>query len=185
MKKLLLIVAVLVSSLVMNLNAEIYGKQNYVSINPFSLLFNIFSGEYGRFLDTQGKTEVNIPVYFFNYDSFSGFGIGGKYRMYKDKNGEGIFYGGGLRFSSISWEYHFYEESNRKSDDISYIAFTPMGEAGYRWTWDNGWTISPSVELGYSISSFDDGDIKGGISADSDTESRLFYTINLGVSYMF
>ncbi len=185
MKKLILILAILISGMLINLKAELYGKNSYAGINPFGLVFGIYSGEVGHFLSQEA--EINIPFYFVNWSSanITSFGLGGKYRMYHDKNGEGIFYGGGLEFSFSSWEGWKYDESgiyHGPKDDVSYMVITPLAEAGYRWTWENGWTIAPSLELGYSISTFD-GD--GYHNVRSESESRFAWSLNLGVAYCF
>lgn len=165
------------------LKADTYGKQNLFGINPFGLLFNIYSGEYGRFMDAEGTTEINVPFYFFSYEDFTAIGLGAKYRIYKDKNGEGVFYGGGLTIDSWSWkDIYYWDGSTWKTDDTTWLTITPLGEAGYRWSWANGWTIAPSLELGFSVSTFDGNDAWGDLDYGAQ---GLHWGLNLGVAYMF
>ena len=96
MKKIITLVAALVIGMTSILSAETYGKQNLLGVNPLGVLFNVYSGEYGRFLDEKGSSEINIPFYATLWDSMNAYGLGIKYRMYKDENGEGLFYGGGI-----------------------------------------------------------------------------------------
>ncbi|MBI5464237.1 MAG: hypothetical protein HY966_04710, partial [Ignavibacteriales bacterium] len=82
-----------------------FSENNYAGINPLGLLFKIYSGEYGRFINN-GAAEINVPFFYWAPTTdLTILGLGGSYRMYKDGNGEGIFYGGGLQFLSISWNY--------------------------------------------------------------------------------
>ena len=183
MKKIKLVVLVIMLLGATMLNADTYGKQNYFGINPFLLIFNAYSGEYGRFLDAEGTTEINVPFYFFSYGDFTAMGLGAKYRMYKDGNGEGVFYGGGLTVDSWTWE-DWYLNTSGEWEDITWMTITPMGELGYRWSWANGWTIAPSIELGFGVSTFDAGD--NTLISDPDYGAQgLDWGINLGVAYMF
>ena len=193
MKKVILtsMIALMLFAFTNTAQADTYGKENYVAINPFGLIFHIYSGEYGRFLDAEGATEINIPFYATIWDNFNAYGIGAKYRMYKDGNGEGIFYGGGLKFNMISWEFgwgHYeydqYGNPYWTDDDetTNWMTITPLGEAGYRWTWSNGWTVAPSLELGFDISTYDGDDGWG----DPDMGATgVHWSLNLGVAYMF
>ena len=189
MKKIKLVVLMTMLLGATMLNADTYGKQNYFGINPFGLIFNIYSGEYGRFLDAEGTTEINVPFYFYTNDFFgvtyTALGLGAKYRIYKDGNGEGVFYGGGLTFDSWTVEdvaTHWDAVNGYTYDDVTWINITPMGELGFRWSWANGWTIAPSLELGFDVSTFDDGDTYSSLETGG---GGLHWGLNLGIAYMF
>ena len=182
MKKIKLVVLMTMLLGATLLNADTYGKQNYLGINPFGLIVNIYSGEYGRFLDAEGSTEINIPFYATIWDNINAYGIGAKYRIYKDGNGEGVFYGGGLKLSMITWDWDWYNGTSTVNEKVSWTTITPLGELGYRWSWANGWTIAPSLELGFDISTYDDTDNWG---TPSNGTSGLHWGLNLGVAYMF
>ncbi len=179
MKKItILLVLILTFSFGTMLNADNFGKQNYAGINPFGLLFHYYSGNFGHFLDSEGSAEVNIPIGYFSYGDYTYFSIGGKYRMYKDKNAEGVFYGGGLKYSHYGWDFNWYNGD----ESLSWNVFTPLLEAGYRWSWENGWTVAPSLDLGYDISSYDDGD---NWSSPDYGDGGISWGLNLGVGFMF
>ena len=185
MKKIKLVVLATMLLGATMLNADTYGKQNSFGINPFGLIFNIYSGEYGRFLDAEGTTEINVPFYYFGYEDFTALGLGAKYRIYKDGNGEGVFYGGGLTVDSWTWEFDYYDTSTMQIEtaDASWLTITPLGELGFRWSWANGWTIAPSLELGFSVSTFEaDNDDWGSIDYG---DQGLHWGLNLGIAYMF
>ncbi len=179
MKKIMiLLVLVLTLSFSSMLSADNFGKQNYAGANPFGLLIHYYSGDFGHFLDSEGSAEVNIPIGYFSYGDYTYFSLGGKYRMYKDKNAEGIFYGGGLTYSHYGWDFHWAYSDN---ESLSWNVFTPLVEGGYRWSWANGWTVAPSLELGYDISSYEDADW----SAPDYGDGGISWGLNLGIGYMF
>ena len=74
-------------------------------INPFGLLINIYSGYYSSIMN-DGDVEINIPFFYWNeplgVDDLSLIGLGVKYRIYKDGDNRGVFYGGGISIFSIS-----------------------------------------------------------------------------------
>lgn len=152
-----------------------YGKKNYFGINPFGLIFNLYSGEYGRFLNS-GESEINIPFVFFKYNQYMYYGIGGKYRIYNDKSGQNFFYGGGIYFTSWNWDFYL------ENSDVTWISIVPVVEAGWRWSWENGWTIAPSLELGYRISGIKS---KYKEYIDNSYESGFSWGLNIGLAYMF
>ncbi|MFH0988857.1 MAG: hypothetical protein V1799_02455 [bacterium] len=130
MKRIFVLFAIfaLASCLLMAQQKE--DRKNHIGVNPLGLIFKIYSGEYGRYVDN-GKAEINIPFFLWVPTSdLSIIGIGAKYRFYKDKNNEGIFYGGGLALMSVSWDYSSWSSPNEK---ITAITLEPQGEFGYRW----------------------------------------------------
>jgi len=184
MKKILIVAALLICAAFANLKADTFGKQNYAGINPFGLVFGMYSGEYGRFLDAKGAAEINVPFVFWKYEDYMYVGLGAKYRMYKDKNGEGVFYGGGIYATSWSWDYKWPDSNSQwKDETASWFTVTPMAEAGYRWSWANGWTVAPSLELGYRIATADDK--YNGITVDDSYLSGFSWGLNVGLAYMF
>jgi hypothetical protein len=189
MKKIKLVVLVTMLLGATMLNADTYGKQNYFAVNPFGLIFNINSGEYGRFLDAEGTTEINIPFYATIWDDINAYGIGANYRIYKDGNGEGIFYGGGIEMDMVTWEWDWVTWNSttstwdNTSEKESWTTFTPLGELGYRWTWANGWTIAPSIEAGFTVSTYESSNDLWGDPEYGD--GGVAWGLNLGIAYMF
>ena len=188
MKKIKLVVLVTMLLGATMLSADTYGKQNSFGINPFGLIFNIYSGEYGRFLDAEGTTELNVPFFFFTFEDFTAIGLGAKYRIYKDGNGEGVFYGGGLTVDSWTWEDVTTDIDLTTTpwtytvEDVTWLTITPLAELGYRWSWPSGWTIAPSLELGFKVSTFDGEDDWGDLDYGAQ---GLHWGLNLGIAYMF
>lgn len=161
-----------------------FEKKNLFGVNPLGLVFKIYSGEYGRFLDDEGAVEVNVPFFYWApLDELTIFGLGAKYRMYKDKNGEGIFYGGGISFGSVSWDYETISLITFQTTTESVTAFVigPEGEVGYRWRWENNLTLAPSLTLGYRL-----GRVEAADGTVPSTDPAGFsWGIGLGLAYMF
>lgn len=187
MKKILVVFGIVL--LLANVAEAQYkeGKDNVVGLNPLGLLFKIYSGEYGRFLDN-GATEINVPFFFWQpLDELTIIGLGAQYRMYKDGNGAGIFYGGGVSFGSVTWDYEtttfnsttFTFETTTES--VTGIVVGPEGVVGYRWLWDSGLTLAPSLTLGYAF-----GKVESSSGVVPSTNPAGFqYGLGLGFGYNF
>jgi len=106
MRKVVVVLAITLLMLISVSNAQDAPmKTRLVGINPFGLLLNLYSGHYGM-ITNGGETELNFPfLYWAPLDELTILGIGAKYRIYKDGNGKGIFYGGGVDVMSLSWDY--------------------------------------------------------------------------------
>ena len=190
MKKLAIIVLAIVvvgwSLTTTATTQETLQRTQMLGVNPLGLIFNIYSGHYSRLLNN-GTSEVNIPFFYWQpLDELTILGAGVKYRLYKDGNGKGMFYGGGVRFFSVSWDYetiYFDEDFNLiiTAENVTGVSFTPEAEVGYRWSWENGFTLAPSIGVGFTI---------GKIEATDGTESEygsygLSWNLGLGLAYMF
>ena len=181
MKKIMiLLVLILTLSFATFLNADNFGKQNYAGLNPFGLLVHYYSLDFGHFMDSNGSAEINVPIGYFSYGDYTYFSLGGKYRLYKDKNAEGLFYGGGLNYSHYGWDFSWVESN----ESLSWNVFTPLVEGGYRWSWQNGWTLAPSLELGYDISSYSTSSNESW-SSPTYGDGGISWGLNLGIGYMF
>jgi hypothetical protein len=184
-KKVLLVLALVLaisSSSFAQLQSSAPQKTNMFGINPLGLLLNIYSGHYGKIIN-DGANEINVPFFFWApTDDITIMGIGGKYRFYKDGNGQGVFYGGGLDIMSVSWDYSYWGyETGTETETVTGITFTPKGEVGYRWSWDNGWTVAPSIELGYTVGSIE--------ASDGETVETggagIAWGLSIGLAYMW
>jgi hypothetical protein len=173
MKKV--IVAMMLVFAITSINAqENQERTKYFGINPLGLVFNIYSGEFGMQINNKAN-EINVPFFFWApTDDITIIGVGGYYRFYKDENGVGFFYGAGASVGSVSWDYTT-DDYNKKTEAA--ITITPNIEGGYRWAWDNGFTIAPTISLGYSIGGLE-GDASYGVSG-------LSWGLGLGLAYMF
>jgi len=152
-------------------------KTKMFGVNPLGLVLNIYSGHYGQ-ITNDGANELNFPFFFWKpSDDLTMLGAGAKYRIYKDGKGKGAFYGGTINVMSISWDYEDYFST----ETITGVTFTPGGEVGYRWSWDNGFTIAPIIGGGYTI---------GKIEASDGTEAEfgsggITWSLGIGLAYMF
>jgi len=178
MKRMFVLFAIIALSSSLLTAQQTADRKNHIGVNPLGLLFKIYSGEYGRYIDN-GTAEINVPFFYWAPTSdLSIVGIGAKYRWYKDKNNEGIFYGGGLALMSVSWDYSSWSSPDEK---ITAVTFEPQGEFGYRWRWDSGFTLAPSLTLGYVIGTVES---KSGEKA-SYGSAGASWGLNLGLAYEF
>ena len=157
-------------------------KTKMFGVNPLGLVINIYSGHYGM-ITNDGANELNFPFFYWKpLDELTLVGGGAKYRIYKNGGGKGMFYGGTINVMSISWEYETYDfYYNFTTETITGVTFTPGGELGYRWSWDNGFTLAPSIGGGYTI---------GKIEASDGTEAEvgsggITWSLGIGLAYMF
>ena len=182
MKKVIVIVLAMLMLGSFSLAQDAPAKTQMIGLNPLGLLLNLYSGHYA-ILQDGGATELNFPfLYWSPLDELTIMGIGAKYRIYKDGNGKGIFYGGGIDLMSVSWDYDTLDDNwNWTTETITGVTFTPGGEAGYRWSWENGFTVAPSIGAGFTV---------GSIEASDGTEAEfgsagLTWSLGIGLAYMF
>lgn len=151
-------------------------------INPLGLLINIYSGHYSHIIK-DGEGEINVPFFYWNEplgaDDLSLIGLGGKYRIYKNGGNKGVFYGGGVSLFSISWDYTPFFSSTTES--ITATTITPKAEIGYRINWDNGFTLAPDIELGFTMGTVEASD---GTEADFGS-SGASWGIGIGAAWRF
>ena len=152
-------------------------KTKMFGVNPLALVLNIYSGHYGQ-ITNDGANELNFPFFFWKpSDDLTILSAGAKYRIYKDGKGKGAFYGGTINVMSISWDYEDYFST----ETITGVTFTPGGEVGYRWSWDNGFTIAPIIGGGYTIGKIEASD---GTEAE-DGSDGITWSLGIGLAYMF
>lgn len=162
--------------------AQAPARTNIFGINPLGLVFNIYSGHFGKIIK-DGANEVNIPFFYWSpTDDMTILGGGLKYRIYKDGNGHGVFYGLGASVMSISWDYESWDFVNgTTTETVTGISFTPGGEVGYRWSWDSGFTLAPTISLGYTVGKIESED---GTEADYGS-GGLSWGLGIGLAYMW
>lgn len=161
---------------------DVESKKNIFGINPLGLLLNIYSGHYSKVIN-DGDAEINIPFFFWNEpfgtDDLSLIGLGGKYRIYKDGGNKGVFYGGGFSVFIISWD--FTPLFSTAEENISATTYTPKVEVGYRINWDNGFTLAPNLDLGFTAGTVEASD---GTEADFGS-SGISWGIGFGAGWKF
>ena len=157
-------------------------KTKMVGLNPLGLLLNLYSGHYG-IITNGGANELNFPfLYWSPLDELTIMGIGAKYRIYKDGNGKGAFYGGTFDAMSVSWDYETLDDNwDWSTENVTGVTFTPGAEVGYRWSWENGFTLAPTIGAGYTLGTIEASD---GTEADFGS-SGISWSLGIGLAYMF
>ena len=178
MKKLLITSTTLLMLANISFAQESPVKTKLFGINPLGLIFNIYSGHYGM-ITNNGANELNFPFFYWQpLDELTILGGGAKFRIYKNGNGKGIFYGGTLNVMSISWDYEMFLGT---TENIAGVTFTPGAEVGYRWSWDSGFTLAPTLGPGFTV-----GKIEASDGTEADFGSGGFaWTLGLGLAYMW
>jgi hypothetical protein len=155
---------------------ELPQRTQWAGVNPFGLLFDIYSGHYGRYL-RNGEADITISfLYWQPTYNLSLLGGGANYHIYKDGDGTGLFYGGGATCLYASWDSWW-------DENVTAIILNPKVEAGYRWLFGkkNEWTIAPSMSLGMYI-----GKIEGATGEIAAFKrSRPMWGLGLGLAYVF
>jgi len=82
---------------------------------------------------------------------------------------------------SISWDYETIDGWDVTTETVSGISFTPAAEVGYRWAWDSGFTLAPTISLGYTIGKIESED---GTEADYGS-GGLSWGLGIGLAYMW
>jgi len=161
-------------------------KNNVFGVNPLGLVFNLYTGDYARFIQ-EGKAEIDVPFMYWNpIDELTMMGLGAKYRLHLKGQPEGPFAGAGVSVGYVSWDYTSYSyDANfnwtEKKETVTGISVTPSAELGYRWIWGSGFTMAPSIELGYGIGKVES---ENGSTPSTSTEG-MQWGINLGLGWNF
>ncbi len=134
-------------------------------------------GEYGMIINN-GANEINIPFLYWHPINNSDedmllMGIGARYRFYKHKNGKGPFYGPTISVSKVDWKI--------EDDKIDAVAFSPGAEIGFRWAWNSGFTLAPTIGASYTFGKVETSD---GIEADF-VSSDFSFSFGLGLAIMW
>ena len=148
---------------------------------PYPLLFGFPIFSFG-IIQNSGKNELQFGAYFYgeekeNYNEFGGWST---YRIYKNGDGKGTFYGIGLGASFNVWDYE------GQSEPVTAILLLPHAYIGYRWVWDNGFTIAPFIGPSWEIGKVEasDGTIKEW-SDGSKSDGGLEPALGISLAYMF
>lgn len=161
-------------------------KNNVFGINPLGLIFNLYTGDYARFIQ-DGKAEIDVPFMYWNpIDELTLMGLGAKYRVHLKGQPEGPFAGAGVSVGYVSWDYTTTVWSNTSgyssnTETVTGISVTPAAELGYRWIWGSGFTMAPSIELGYGIGKIES---ESGETPSTSTEG-MQWGLNLGLGWNF
>lgn len=166
-------------------------KSNIVELNPLLALIKMYSGSYGMVRD-EGANELAFPFFFMDYtnddtgDGISSMSLGARYRIYKNSNGKGFFYGPfvGVNKITITLTTTTYDEDwnvTETQEEASGLTYKAGCDIGYRWMWDSGFTLAPSVGLKYSMGSVETSTGE----TSEDVESGFGVQFGIGVGWAF
>ena len=138
-------------------------KTNTIGTDIGALAIGGFALEYKKLIN-DGKNEIGVGGATFPMD-LSGDAVwnGGWawYRIYKNGNGEGVFYTVGCAAGPTSWDY---TPDGGTEETIEGTLIWPQVTMGKRWNMSSSLTVSPFIGVGYMI---------GEIKASDDTYLEL------------
>ena len=138
-------------------------KTNTIGTDIGALIFGGIAVEYKKLIN-DGKNEIGVGGATFPMD-LSGDAVwnGGWawYRIYKNGNGEGVFYTVGCAAGPTSWDY---TPDGGTEETIEGTLIWPQVTMGKRWNMSSSLTVSPFIGVGYMI---------GEIKASDDTYLEL------------
>lgn len=166
-------------------------KSNIVELNPLLAIIGMYSGSYGMVRDN-GANEIAFPFFYMDYtsddtgDGISSVSIGARYRIYKNSNGKGFFYGPfvGVNKITITLSTTTYDENwvaTETQEEASGMTYKAGCDIGYRWMWDSGFTLAPSIGLKYSMGSVE---TTSGETSE-EVESGIGTQLGIGVGWAF
>ena len=186
MKKVVMMLMVFIFLSNISFAQDTSTKTKMFGVNPLGLIFDIYSGHYGL-ITNDGANELNFPFFFWKpLDELTMLGGGIKYRIYKDGNGKGIFYAGTVNVMSINWDYETVTLDENwnyttETETVTGVSFTPGAEIGYRWAWDNGFTLAPTIGAGFTI-----GKIESSTGVEVSYGGQgISWSLGLGLAYMW
>ncbi|MDP6669675.1 MAG: hypothetical protein QF492_07215 [Candidatus Krumholzibacteria bacterium] len=179
MNKAILLFLLLAASITAVADVEVE-KDRMFGINPLMLMGDIYYGHYG-ILTNDGKNEINLP-FFFVLNEGGAYSVGPKYRWYRRGNWQGPFWGAGVDLGTVSFAW----------DEYDGVIISPKAEVGYRWIWNNGFTLAPTMTLKLPMGNAREWVETGGDDGYGDWSSESTFTISgpkwsvgLGLAWMF
>lgn len=131
MKKLLVVLITLLL-IVLFTNVTMAAQEQTVTVNPFGLLLGTLNAQYERPIGNEASLLVNGSFLSWELldDRITGIGVGAGYRKYLgDDDFKGLFGQGVASVNFVS------------APDISATAFSIEGLAGFKWIYDQGFTV--------------------------------------------
>ena len=105
------------------------------------------------------------------------------YRIYKNGNGEGLFYTVGCAAGPTSWDY---TSDEGEKETVEGTLIWPQATIGIRWNMNSGLTVSPFIGVGYMV-----GEIKASdgtyleLPDGSKADGGLGPSFGIEVGFMF
>ena len=123
-------------------------KTNTIGTDIAALLFGGVALEYKKLING-GKSEIGVGGGMFEMsDDATWNGGWAYYRIYKNGNGEGVFYSVGVGAGPTSWNY---SPDGGTEETIEETLIWPQTVIGKRWNMSSGLTVSPFIGVGYMI----------------------------------
>ena len=136
-------------------------KTNTIGTDIAALLFGGIALEYKKLIN-DGKNEIGVGGGMFDMsDDATWTGGWAWYRIYKNGNGEGVFYTVGCAAGPVSWDY---TPDGGTEETIEETLIWPQVTMGKRWNISSSLTVSPFIGVGYMI---------GELKASDDTYLQL------------
>ena len=160
-------------------------KTNSIGTDLGALLFGGIVAEYKKLIN-DGKNEIGVGGGMFDMSgdaTATWTGGWAWYRIYKNGNGEGLFYTVGCAAGPTSWDYTS-DEGDKETVEGTLI--WPQATIGKRWNMNSGITVSPFIGVGYML-----GELKASdgtyleLPDKSKADGGLGPSIGIKVGYMF
>ena len=158
-------------------------KTNTIGTDLAALLFGGIAAEYKKLIN-DGKNEIGVGGGIFDWsDDANWTGGWAWYRIYKNGNGEGLFYTVGCAAGPTSWDYTS-DEGDKETVEGTLI--WPQATIGKRWNMSSGLTVSPFIGVGYML-----GEIKASdgtylkLPDKSEADGGLGPSLGIEVGFMF
>ena len=159
-------------------------KTNIIGTDLGALAMGGFAAEYKKLIK-DGKNEIGVGVGMFPMsDDATWTGGWAWYRIYKNGNGEGLFYTVGCGAGPVSWDY---TPDGGTKETIKETLIWPQATIGKRWnSWNSGLTVSPFIGVGYML-----GEVKASdgtyleLPDGSEAKGGLGPSFGIEVGFMF
>ena len=123
-------------------------KTNTIGTDIAALLFGGISLEYKKLIN-DGKNDIGVGGATFPMsDDATWNGGWAWYRIYKNGNGEGLFYTVGFGSGPVSWGY---TPDGGTKETIEEMLIWPQAVIGKRWNMSSGLTVSPFIGVCYML----------------------------------
>ena len=158
-------------------------KTNTIGTDLGALLIGGIALEYKKLIN-DGKNEIGVGGGMFDMsDDATWTGVWAWFRIYKNGNGEGVFYTVGCGFGPTSWDY---TPDEGEKETVEETLIWPQATIGKRWNMNSGLTVAPFIGVGYMV-----GEVKASdgtyleLPDGSKAEGGLGPSFGIEVGYMF
>jgi len=160
-------------------------KTNTIGTDIGALFLGGIPLEYTKLIN-EGKSEIGVGGAIFNMsDNATWIGGWAWYRIYKNGNGEGLFYSVGCATGPTSWDYTPADQGEKETVEGTLI--WPQATIGWRLNMSSApVTVSPFIGVGYMI-----GEIKASdgtyleLPDKSKADGGFGPSIGIKVGFMF